>query len=148
MVDHEDFDRRVDRLKLRWIPQFQVNASNDGNHQSFSPAWSCQRLKDRRGGFLCVVPLRGTQVYGREFGKLPRPGWKNLKVVITGAFRRMYRRIGRESFVERMVPHGFSAAELAETPEKWVVMVRPSLIRDYVAKGVVPNENDVWCWSM
>jgi ribonuclease J len=60
----------------------------------------------------------------------------------------MYKRIGREAFVKRMVPHGFSATELAETPEKWVVMVRPSLIRDYVAKGVVPNEDDVWCWSM
>jgi len=27
-----------------------------------------------------------------EFGKLPRPGWSNLKVVITSAFVRMYRR--------------------------------------------------------
>ena len=69
------------------------------------------------------------------FGKLPRPGWKNLKVVVTSAFARMYRRTGREAFVEQMVPHGISAAKLAETPERWVVMVRPSLIRDYVAKG-------------
>jgi ribonuclease J len=60
----------------------------------------------------------------------------------------MYRRTGRESFVERMVPHGISAAKLAETPERWVVMVRPSLIRDYAPNGVVPNEDDAWCWSM
>ena len=27
-------------------------------------------------------------------------------------------------------------------------MVRPSLIRDYMRKGVVPNPQDAWCWSM
>ena len=27
-------------------------------------------------------------------------------------------------------------------------MVRPSLIRDYVPKGVVPGPDDAWCWSM
>src|ERR1700744_1027059 len=27
-------------------------------------------------------------------------------------------------------------------------MVRPSLIRDYVPKGIAPNEDDAWCWSM
>ena len=41
-----------------------------------------------------------------------------------------------------MVPHGISAAKLAETPEKWVVMARPSLIRDYTPKGVTPNPDD------
>ena len=121
-------------------------------------AWSAQNV-DRtvtlyraclKTGRTLVVDLYTAEVMEAlaEFGKLPRPGWDNLKVVITGAFRRMYKRIGREAFVKRMVPHGFSATELAETPEKWVVMVRPSLIRDYVAKGVVPNEDDVWCWSM
>src|ERR1700728_3593332 len=83
-----------------------------------------------------------------EYGRLPRPGWGNLKVVITSAFVRMYRRTGREAFVDRMAPHDISAAGLAETPDKWVIMVRPSLIRDYVPKGIEPNENDVWCWSM
>jgi len=82
------------------------------------------------------------------FGKLPRPGWKNLKVVVTSAFTRLYRRTSREAFVEQMVPHGISAAKLAETPEKWVVMVRPSLIRDYVPKYVTPNPDDTWSWSM
>jgi ribonuclease J len=60
----------------------------------------------------------------------------------------MYRRTGRESFVDRMVPYGMSASKLAETPAKWVVMVRPSLMRDFVPKGVVPNPEDAWCWSM
>jgi ribonuclease J len=73
---------------------------------------------------------------------------ENLKVVVTSAFARMYRRTDRKAFVEQMVPHGISAAKLAETPKRWVVMVRPSLIRDYVSKGVMPNPDDVWCWSM
>ena len=69
-------------------------------------------------------------------------------VVITSAFVRMYRRTGPEAFVERMVPHGISATKLAQTPEKWVVMARPSLIRDYAPHGIAPNETDAWCWSM
>jgi ribonuclease J len=60
----------------------------------------------------------------------------------------MYRRTGRESFVQRMVPYGISASKLAETRSKWAVMVRPSLIRDYARKGIVPTAEDAWCWSM
>lgn len=103
-----------------------------------------------KAGRTLVVDLYTAEVMEAlaDFGRLPRPGWKNLKVVVTSAFARMYRRTGREAFVEQMVPHGISAAKLAETPERWVVMVRPSLIRDYVPKGVTPNSNDAWCWSM
>jgi ribonuclease J len=103
-----------------------------------------------KAGRTLVVDLYTAEVMEAlaESGKLPRPGWKNLKVVITRAFARMYRGTGREAFVERMVPHGMSAAKLAQTPEKWVVMVRPSLIRDYAPKGIAPNEDDAWCRSM
>jgi ribonuclease J len=121
-------------------------------------AWSAQNV-DRtvtlyraclKAGRTLVVDLYTAEVMEAlaGFGRLPRPGWKNLKVVVTSAFARMYRRTGREAFVEKMVPHGISAAKLAETPEKWVVMVRPSLIRDYTPKGVTPNPDDAWCWSM
>jgi ribonuclease J len=121
-------------------------------------AWSAQNI-DRtvtlyraclKAGRTLVIDLYTAEVMEAiaEFGKLPRPGGKNVKVVVTSAFARMYRRTGREAFVEQMVPHGISAAKLAETPERWVVMVRPSLIRDYVPKGVMPNAHDVWCWSM
>ena len=121
-------------------------------------AWSAQNV-DRtvtlyraclKTGRTLVIDLYTAEVMEAlaEFGKLPRPGWKNVKVVVTSAFARMYRRTGREAFVEQMVPHGISAAKLEENPEKWVVMVRPSLIRDYVPKGVTPNHQDAWCWSM
>ncbi len=121
-------------------------------------AWSAQNI-DRtvtlyraclKTGRTLVVDLYTAEVMEAlaDFGKLPRPGWKNLKVVVTSAFARMYRRTGRESFVERMVPYGISASKLAETRSKWVVMVRPSLIRDYARKGIVPTAEDAWCWSM
>jgi ribonuclease J len=103
-----------------------------------------------KAGRTLVVDLYTAEVMETlaECGKLPRPGWSNLKVVITSAFARMYRRTGREAFVEQMVPHGISAAKLAQTPERWVVMVRPSLIRDYEFKRITPNADDAWCWSM
>lgn len=121
-------------------------------------AWSAQNV-DRtvtlyraclKTGRTLVVDLYTAEVMEAlaEFGKLPRPGWNNLKVVITSAFGRMYRRTGREGFVERMVPHGISASKLAQTPSNWVAMVRRSLIDDYVHKGVLPNSNDAWRWSM
>lgn len=121
-------------------------------------AWSAQNV-DRtvtlyraclKAGRTLVVDLYTAEVMEAlaEFGKLPAPGWNNLKVVITSALARMYRRNGRESFVERMAPHGVSAAKLAQTAERWVIMVRPSLMRDYVPNGVAPDADDAWCWSM
>jgi ribonuclease J len=81
-------------------------------------------------------------------GKLPKPGWWNLKVVITSAFARVYRPTGRGAFVDRMAKYGISADKLAEMPAKWVPMVRSSLIRDYAEKGVLANSDDTWSWSM
>ena len=54
---------------------------------------------------------------------------------------------GREDFVGRMARHGISAARLAETANKWVVMIRPSLIRDLTSKGVIPISEDAWSYS-
>ena len=121
-------------------------------------AWSAQNI-DRtvtlyraclKTGRTLVVDLYSAEVLEKlaAFGKLPQPDWPAMKVVVTKAFSRMYRKKGDEAFVERMVPHGISAKRLATTPEKWVVMVRPSLMRDYEPAGVVPNADDAWSWSM
>ncbi len=121
-------------------------------------AWSAQNV-DRtvtlyraclKTGRPLVVDLYTAEIMEAlaDFGKLPRPGWDNLNVVITGAFASMYRKTGRGDFVERMARNGVAARRLAETPEKWVIMTRPSLIRDYACNGVVPNAADAWCWSM
>lgn len=121
-------------------------------------AWSAQNV-DRtvtlyraclKTGRTLVVDLYTAEVLETlaAFGRLPQPDWPAMKVVVTSAFARMYRRKGDEAFVQRMVPHGISAKKLAATPEKWVVMVRPSLVRDYEPAGVEPNSDDAWSWSM
>ena len=80
--------------------------------------------------------------------RLPQPGWQNLKVVVTSAFGRLYRMKGRGDFVAQMANHGIAARKLAQSPGRWVVMIRPSLIRDYQRAGVSPTADDAWSWSM
>lgn len=121
-------------------------------------AWSAQNI-DRtvtlykachEAGRALVIDLYTAEVLEilAEFGRLPQPDWSNVRVVVTKAMSWMYRNKGDEAFVERMVPHGMSAKKLSSTPERWVVMVRPSLMRDYANSGVAPNADDAWSWSM
>jgi ribonuclease J len=83
-----------------------------------------------------------------DHAKLPQPGWKNLKIVITAAFARLYRIKGRGDFVAQMAQDGISARALAQSPERWVAMVRPSLINDYQRANVNLTADDRWSWSM
>jgi ribonuclease J len=133
----ELFRNTAGRVFVAWLPQ------------NVDRTVTLYRASLRTGRTL-VVDLYGAEVMEvlADFGRLPRPGWKNLKVVITSALARMYRRTGREAFVDRMAEHGISATALAQKPAQWVAMVRPSLIRDYARRGVVPNPEDTWCWSM
>lgn len=80
-------------------------------------------------------------------GRIPQAGWRNLKVVITRAFARIYESKGRGDFVTRMAKLGISARHLAEHPERWVIMTRPSLIGDMQRKGVRPTGDDAWSYS-
>lgn len=120
-------------------------------------SWSAQNV-DRtvtlyraslRSGRTLVVDLYTAQVLEllADAGRLPRPGLKNLKVVITRAFSRLYRGKGEEDFVGRMAAFGISAASLAQDHRRWVVMIRPSLIRDFAQKGVTPMASDAWSFS-
>ena len=121
-------------------------------------SWSAQNI-DRTvtlyrsclgSGRTLVVDLYTAEVLDmlREHGRLPQPDWRNIKVVVTRAFAKMYRDKGREAFVERMAQHGIAAGKLAETPSQWVVMIRKSLLRDFETAGIIPNSNDAWSWSM
>jgi ribonuclease J len=121
-------------------------------------AWSAQNI-DRtvtlyraclKAGRTLAVDLYTAEVLRllEPHAKLPQPGWPSLKVVVTGALARMYRRKGREAFVQEMVPHGISARNLAENSARWAIMFRPSLINDFERGGVVPTGDDVWSWSM
>jgi ribonuclease J len=80
--------------------------------------------------------------------KIPQPGWPGLKVVVTGALRRIYGYKGRDAFVQEMAAHGIPARRLAEDPAKWTIMLRPSLIDDFENNGVLPSTSDAWSWSM
>jgi len=121
-------------------------------------AWSAQNvdrtvtlyracLKAKR---TLVVDLYTAEVLDmlHEHGRLPRAGWPNLKVVVTRAFANMYRKTGREGFVERMAKFGIPARALAGTPSRWVAMIRKSLVHDFEKQGVVPAPDDAWSWSM
>jgi ribonuclease J len=119
--------------------------------------WSAQNV-DRtvtlyraclQAGRTLVVDLYTAEVLEAlaDAGKLPAPGWNNIKVVITRAFSRLYKAKGRDTFVDRMASHGMSARALTTTPDRWVIMLRKSLIGDYSRAGVNPSPDDAWSWS-
>lgn len=121
-------------------------------------AWSAQNI-DRtvtlyraclKANRVLVIDLYTAEVLTilADHAELPRPGWRNVKVVITSAFARLYRMKGRADFVAQMAEHGISARRLAHSPGRWVSIVRPSLIRDYQRAGVNPTRDDSWSWSM
>ncbi|MGD0922767.1 MAG: MBL fold metallo-hydrolase [Terriglobia bacterium] len=102
----------------------------------------------KRTGRTLVIDLYTADVLDRisERTRLPRPGFPNLKVVVTRGLRGYYRKIGRDDFVKRMVPHGMAARKLARG--HYVVMLRRALIADYQAAGVVPTADDAFNYSM
>ena len=82
---------------------------------------------------------------------LPRLGWPGVRGVITAGVARMYRdpkRMDQPELVDRLVRtgHCISASKLEDIP-KGVVMLRPSLLRDYLAKGLRLTANDAWVFS-
>ncbi|CAK7026038.1 MAG: Ribonuclease J [Desulfovibrio sp.] len=86
------------------------------------------------------------------FGKIPQPDWNSghMRAVVTSRMKYLAERLGEPDIVENLIKHNaaMGAAKLAETPEKWVIMARSSLVEDFARKGVVPDENDVWVWSL
>ena len=121
-------------------------------------AWSAQNIDRTVTLYRACLKTKRTLVidlYTAEVldalaahGRLPQPDWSSIKVVITSAFSRLYKRKGEEAFVTRMAGNGISAKALAVSPEKWVIMVRPSLIKDYEPAGVTPTADDAWSYAM
>lgn len=120
--------------------------------------WSAQNI-DRtvtlyraclKAGRTLVIDLYTAEVLDMlaAHGQIPQPDWKQIKVVVTSAFARMYRNTGRSGFVERMVRNGIAARALSDRPGQWVVMLRASLMRDFVRAGIEPCADDAWSWSM
>ena len=102
----------------------------------------------KRTGRMLVVDLYTADVLDRisPGTGVPRPGFSNLKVVVTKGLGNYYRRLGREDFIERMVPHGISAKRLVGG--RRVAMLRRGLIADYQRAGVVPTADDAFNFSM
>jgi ribonuclease J len=77
-------------------------------------------------------------------GTIPQPHWPDIRVVFTKRLADMYRRNGAGAFVDRMVrPNGISAKALLVDPEKWVVMLRTSLVQPYEKLACIPRRMTV-----
>jgi ribonuclease J len=87
-----------------------------------------------------------------EFGKIPQPEWRcgHLKAVVTNKMLSLVKRLGAPELVKHLIKYyaAIKAETLAADPARWVIMARGSLLEDYAAKGVIPNEQDAWVWSM
>lgn len=126
-------------------------------------SWSAQNIDRtvtiyracKRSGRTLVLDVYTMDILERlsKLGyRLPRLGWKGLLPVITRGLMRMYddkARMDAPSFVERCAKaHGAMGAKGLESVRNAVVMLRPSLLRDYQAKGVVLDKADAWVFSM
>jgi ribonuclease J len=119
-------------------------------------AWSGQNIDRtvtiyraaKRTGRTLTIDLYTADVLDRiaEGTGLPRAGFPNLKVVVTGGLGSNYRKRGREDFVARMAANGISAKQLEGS--RHVVMLRRGLIRDYQRAGIVPTADDAFNFSM
>jgi ribonuclease J len=119
-------------------------------------SWSAQNIDRtvtiyraaKRTGRTLAIDLYTADVLDHisEGTRLPRAGFPNLKVVVTGGLAGNYRRQGREDFVARMAAHGISAKRLEGS--RYVVLLRRGLIRDYQRAGVVPTADDAFNFSM
>ncbi len=108
----------------------------------------------KRSGRILVPDLFCMMVLMRlgRFAKIPQPDWEggHMRAVVTSRMKYLAERLGEPDIVENLIEHNaaMGAAKLADTPEKWVVMTRSSLVEDFARKGVAPNGNDVWVWSL
>ena len=88
----------------------------------------------------------------KEFASIPQAEWggKHMRAVVTQKMNRLLKRLGEHDFIDYLKTHRavMKADHLANTPEKWVIMARSSLVDDFAQKGVVPDENDAWVWSL
>jgi ribonuclease J len=119
-------------------------------------AWSGQNIDHtvtiyraaKRTGRTLAIDLYTADVLDRiaQGTGLPRAGFPNLKVVVTGGLASNYRKQGCEDFVVRMAANGISAKRLEGS--RHVVMLRRGLIRDYQRAGVVPTADDAFNFSM
>ncbi len=127
-------------------------------------SWSAQNIDRtvtiyracKQTGRTLLVDLYTVDVLeqlGAFYESLPQMGWPNLRGVVTSGIKRLYEspdRMNRPEFIERCCTsgHAFGAAKLESGRRKNVVMLRPSLLRDYSRKGLSLTKDDCWVFSM
>jgi ribonuclease J len=89
----------------------------------------------------------------KNFSKgIPQPEWESnsMCAVVTSRMMSYVNGLCKEDFVKYLKEfHAAMGAKwLAEKRDKWVIMARDKLLEDFKNKGVVPDENDAWVWSM
>jgi ribonuclease J len=103
-----------------------------------------------RTGRTLAIDLYTADVLDRisKGSRLPRPGFPNLKVVVTRRLGANYRKQGREEFIEKIkqARQGISAKRLEGS--RHVIMLRSGLLADYQHAGVVPTAEDAYNFSM
>lgn len=125
--------------------------------------WSAQNIDRtvsiyracKRAGRTLVLDLYTIDVLERLSAlrdSVPRLGWPLIRPVITAGMRRMYadpKRMNAPGFVERIAnsANALGAAKLAALPDS-VVMLRPSLWKDFRRKGLEIGAQDAWVFSM
>jgi ribonuclease J len=125
--------------------------------------WSAQNIDRtvtiyracKRTGRTLVLDLYTIDVLDRLSAlhdTLPRLGLPLVRAVITRSMKRLYedpKRMSATEFVERVAKSGnaMGAARISEL-RKAVVMLRPSLLRDFKDKGVELDADDAWVFSM
>ena len=127
-------------------------------------SWSAQNIDRtvtiyracKQSGRTLLVDLYAVDVLeqlGAYYDSLPQMGWPNLRGVVTSGIKRLYEtpdRLNRSEFFEQYCTsgHAFGASKIESGPRNSVVMLRPSLLRDYLRKGLVLTEDDCWIFSM
>lgn len=89
----------------------------------------------------------------REFYQgIPSYEWKDARpmTVVTSGMNWVLKNLyGNTDFINVLKDNNaaMGAAALNQTPERWVIMTRDSLAKDYQLKGVSPTADDAWVWS-
>ncbi len=125
--------------------------------------WSAQNIDRtvtiyracKRAGRTLILDLYTVDVLEKLSAlhqSLPRLGWPNITAVVTSSMKRLYqnsKRLNDPAFVSRCAKsgHATSAAKLSSIPNS-VTMLRPSLLRDFLQKGVSLEPRDAWVFSM
>lgn len=84
---------------------------------------------------------------------LPKLGTPGVWGVVTGGIKRMYEdpdRVDKAAFFEQCCRSGraFSASKLQPSRHANLIMLRPTLLRDYQRKGLKLTQDDAWIFSM